>query len=83
VEFPSSPYLRKKKPNSQKGKVTACFDIQNNNYSLGAEAAINYKTTDNLSKSILDVVGNKGVDVILDCVGPQYYATVFLNPPPI
>jgi len=41
---------------------------------LGAEFAINYKATDNLSKSILDVTGNKGVDIILDCVGPQYYS---------
>jgi len=43
---------------------------------LGAEAAVNYKKTDNLTKSILDVAGPKGIDIILDCVGPEYFTTV-------
>ncbi len=74
MEFPLSPFLLKKKLNSLKG---ICFNTQNSLYdSLGAEHAINYKTTDNLAKSILDVTGNKGVDIILDCVGPQYYSIV-------
>lgn len=39
---------------------------------LGATAGYNYKTED-WSKEILKVTGGKGVDVIIDFVGPSYF----------
>jgi len=38
---------------------------------LGADAAVNYRETD-FSKSIMEITGGRGVDVVLDMVGAPY-----------
>jgi putative PIG3 family NAD(P)H quinone oxidoreductase len=40
---------------------------------LGAERAINYKDTD-FSPAVMELTGGRGVDVILDMVGAEYFA---------
>ncbi|MSQ06880.1 MAG: alcohol dehydrogenase [Dehalococcoidia bacterium] len=40
---------------------------------LGAYEGINYRTTPDLSKRVLELTGGKGVDVVFDCVGADVW----------
>lgn len=43
--------------------------------SLGAQVALNYKSmnTEQMIEKIKEKTGGKGIDIILDCVGPSFY----------
>eukprot|EP01117_Protostelium_nocturnum_P008424 TRINITY_DN3012_c0_g1_i1.p1 TRINITY_DN3012_c0_g1~~TRINITY_DN3012_c0_g1_i1.p1 ORF type:complete len:334 (-),score=74.33 TRINITY_DN3012_c0_g1_i1:25-1026(-) len=41
--------------------------------SLGADEGINYKTTPEFSKKVLEATGGKGVDILIDFIGQSYW----------